>query len=433
LLVIFLTVFIDLIGFGMVLPLLPLYGDRFATEHRGLLVILLMCSFSAMQFLFAPYWGRLSDRIGRRPVLLIGLGGSVVFYAMFGLATIYHSVAGLLLARVGAGIAGATISTAQAYIADVTTLENRSRGMALIGAAFGLGFTLGPLFACFALFDFPAFWTAWQANADWAALGAALTSAGRSTEPGPGPGFAAALLSLGALLLALKRLPESLHEGSDEARKRFNWNFVGTVWRAPSLGPLLLTSFCAVLAFANFESTISLLLKLNLHENFYMILLIFMYIGIVLVLAQGFIARRLAKTWSEGALSLTGVGLELCGYVQLSRVGPESPLWETLVGLAVLVTGFSLLTTGLNSLISRRGDPKSQGELLGLVQSLGALARLLGPALGISLFYEFRETLPTLPLWVAAGLMVVCLILTWWALNSGRDYEPREAVSTQPH
>ncbi len=146
LLVIFLTVFIDLLGFGMVLPLLPIYGKQFDASFTTL--GLLMASFSAMQFLFAPLWGRLSDRVGRRPVLLLGLAGSVVFYTLFGVATVYESLAGLFIARIGAGIAGATISTAQAYIADSTSLENRAKGMALIEAAFGLGFTFGPLLGC---------------------------------------------------------------------------------------------------------------------------------------------------------------------------------------------------------------------------------------------------------------------------------------------
>ena len=159
LLVIFLTVFIDLLGFGMVLPLLPIYAKDFARQldlseghtQVGLLIGLLMSSFSLMQFIFAPLWGRLSDRVGRRPVLMVGLAGSVVFYSLFGIATVYRSLPLLFVSRIGAGIAGATISTAQAYIADATSLENRAKGMALIGAAFGLGFTFGPLFGSLAL------------------------------------------------------------------------------------------------------------------------------------------------------------------------------------------------------------------------------------------------------------------------------------------
>src|SRR5688572_13611028 len=143
---VFLTVVVDLIGFGIVLPLLPLYAERY--DAKGWQIGLLFSSFSAMQFLFAPIWGRISDRVGRRPVLLLGLAGSVVFYTVFGLA---DSLAWLFVARIGAGVCGATISVSNAYIADVTPREQRARGMALIGAAFGIGFTIGPPLGFFAM------------------------------------------------------------------------------------------------------------------------------------------------------------------------------------------------------------------------------------------------------------------------------------------
>ena len=188
LLIIFLTVFIDLLGFGMVLPLLPIYAKQFAVDESGWIIGLLMSSFSAMQFLFAPMWGRFSDRVGRRVVLMIGLTGSVVFYALFGLAAAQRSLALMFVSRIGAGLCGATIGTAQAYIADVTTRETRARGMALIGAAFGLGFTFGPLIGA-----------------------AALISSGSDEQIGtsPWPGYVAAMLSSMALLMAFFWLPES--------------------------------------------------------------------------------------------------------------------------------------------------------------------------------------------------------------------------------
>src|SRR3984893_4496256 len=161
LLIVFLVVFIDLLGFGIVLPVLPLYASDILTPLfpgdaqrllRGGILGLLMASFSAMQFFFAPIWGRISDRIGRRPILLLGLFASVVFYTLFGVASqvgahgwLRLALALLFVSRLGAGVAGATISTAQAVIADTTTPERRARGMALIGAAFGIGFTFGPL------------------------------------------------------------------------------------------------------------------------------------------------------------------------------------------------------------------------------------------------------------------------------------------------
>src|SRR5262249_24187950 len=172
LLIVFLVVFIDLLGFGIVLPLLPRYGEGYVGAllgsvkqedwHVGAILGLLMSSFSAMQFIFAPVWGRVSDRVGRRPILLLGLVGSVAFYTLFGYASdLPTSSAALALtllfaARIGAGIASATIATAQAVIADCTAPEKRKHGMALIGAAFGIGFTFGPLVAFGSLRWFPS-------------------------------------------------------------------------------------------------------------------------------------------------------------------------------------------------------------------------------------------------------------------------------------
>src|SRR5262249_18726518 len=153
--------------------------------QTGLVVGLLMSSFSAMQFLFLPIWGRLSDRFGRRPVIIIGLAGSTFFYAMFGVATLARSLSGLFITRIGAGMAGATTPTAQAYVADCTGKHERTKGMALIGAAFALGFTVGPV------------------------LGGAALLAGGEAATSPWPGYLAAALSGMALLLAITRLPES--------------------------------------------------------------------------------------------------------------------------------------------------------------------------------------------------------------------------------
>ncbi len=214
--IVFLVVFIDLLGFGIVLPLLPLYADTllkplFPGEHQevvhGVILGLLMSCFSLMQFLFAPIWGRISDRVGRRPILLLGLVGSVLFYLLFGIASdlghegwLFTSLVLLFVSRLGAGVAGATISTAQAVIADCTPPQERSRGMALIGAAFGIGFTFGPLVG-FASLKFP------RAGA---------------------PGYIAAGLSLVALLLAIRRLPETVSPDTRGLRRGWlDWKGLG--------------------------------------------------------------------------------------------------------------------------------------------------------------------------------------------------------------
>src|SRR5437773_2387217 len=253
LLVIFLTVFIDLLGFGMVLPLLPIYAKSFGVKEEGLVIGLLMSSFSAMTFIFAPLWGRASDRVGRRPVLIVGLIGSVGFYILFGVATAFQSMALLFVARIGAGIAGATIPAAQAYIADVTTLKNRARGMALIGAAFGLGFTFGPL------------------------LGAAALIFSHDVGTSPWPGYAAALLSGIALMLAIFLLPESLRPGSQHAgHALIDWRAWHDAFVTRSVPALLATAFASVVSFGAFETTLSLLLndeKLPFQFEFYEVLL----------------------------------------------------------------------------------------------------------------------------------------------------------------
>ncbi len=367
LLVIFLTVFIDLLGFGIVMPLLPIYADQFNTEPSGLLIGALMASFSVMQFLFAPIWGGLSDRVGRRPVILFGLFGSVIFYTLFGFATWYQSLTGLFLTRIGAGIAAATIPTAQAYIADSTTGENRTRGMALIGTAFGLGFTLGPMFAYFA-----------------------VPEDGHG-NPGASPGFIAAGLSAVAFLFAVFYLPESLNSESKSAARRW-WD--GATWKAAlmrrEIAWLLLGFFVCIFAFASFETTLSILLKgsesaesMPFHFSFKQVCLAFAGIGFLAAFFQGGIVRQLAKRIKERELAMTGAVIEIFGFAALAyAVGSANLNW--LIGaLVLIVAGYSCLQPSLYSLLSRWTDAHQQGQVLGVGQSVSALARIAGSGLGI--------------------------------------------------
>lgn len=406
LLVVFLTVFIDLLGFGMVLPLLPIYARQFAVHESGLVIGLLMSSFSAMQFLFAPLWGRLSDRIGRRPVLMIGLGGSVVFYTIFGIATVEQSLVMLFVARIGAGIAGATISTAQAYIADCTTLEGRSKGMALIGAAFGLGFTFGPLFGYLALWS-------------------------DSNEPGPGPGYAAAGLSLASLVLAYFKLPESLVPGRRTGEHHwFEMKALRDALTMPSVALLLFTLFICVFSFANFESTLSLVIAEREDRSgpfgydFQEVLLVFAYIGFVLTLVQGGIVRRVAGRLSEAVMASGGAVAEIIGFAMLGMAIDRGSTPLLLVSLAVVVSGFAFMTPSLNSLISRRTDPTKQGGILGIGQSVNSLARILGPVVGIYLLGQ--QT--TAPYWLAGVLMALGGVLVLIAAKAGKDYPGDDAA-----
>lgn len=403
--VIFLTVFIDLLGFGMVLPLLPNYAVTFDVDAGGFVIGLLMSCFSAMQFVCAPLWGRLSDRIGRRPVLMIGLGGSAAFYMVFAFAAVQESLILLFVSRIGAGAAGATISTAQAYIADVTPLSGRAKGMALIGAAFGLGFTFGPL------------------------IGAVALLIADEGQLSPWPGYLAAALSAAAFSMAYFRLPESLsRDGHSAKRSMIDWSSFRAALRVPSIALLLLTSFVSVLSFANFESTLALLLKQpagGFEFDDSNVLFVFTYIGLVLTIVQGGIVRRLADRISEQVLATFGATVSLLGFVLMTVSANGSNFTLLMVALAVEVTGFAFITPSINSLISRRSDPAKQGGILGVTQSVSSLSRIVGPMVGIPLFYRAAE----LPYWTGSALMLLALILIAIAVRAGGDFPSAESTA----
>jgi DHA1 family tetracycline resistance protein-like MFS transporter len=453
LLIVFLTVFIDLLGFGIVLPLLPRYGAYFNASEMQL--GLLMASFSAMQFLFAPMWGGLSDRVGRRPILLLGLAGSTFSYGMFGFASSlgrnglllgFGPVAWMFIARIGAGIAGATISTAQAVIADCTGAAGRGRGMAMIGAAFGIGFTFGPLIGAISTADEAAIRLndrqyqlvqSWEPadelisaerfvsemvslgdfrKADIAAAEVLLTpSISRTTlkaklltPPSALPGYIAAALSFLALLLALIRLQESRPvnaSGADSALHRRSWLNVRQLSRylsQPSLSLILVSIFITTFGFAQFESTLSLLTRefgYGSKWNF----LLYAYVGFVLSIGQGMLVRRFLPRIGEHRMALLGVGLMTSGFTAIGLTGsgffPHSALWGI---LPIVVIGFSAVTPSLQSLLSQAASSDEQGAVLGTGQSLSSLARILGPYVGIQLLAVSTAT----PYFLGAGLIL---------------------------
>jgi MFS transporter, DHA1 family, tetracycline resistance protein len=414
LLTVFLVVFIDLLGFGIVLPLLPRYADRLLDpagvprQLHGWVIGALLSVFSLMQFVFAPIWGRVSDRVGRKPILVLGLAGSVVFYALFGYASSFMGTEGsptapdaaelalvlMFVARIGAGIAGATISTAQAVIADCTPKEKRAHGMALIGAAFGIGFTFGPLLAGAALIFYPD-------RPEFA-------------------GYFAAGLSLLAWVLAVSRMPETRRPDSQAPRRGWlDVRGLSSTLRTPTVGVLVLTFFLATFGFAAFEGTLALLtqeLGYDERENFW----IFAYVGFVLLLTQGFLYRRLVKKYHEVPLMRLGVAFMFIGLSGLAAVAMagDSGLRVTMffIALAAGVVGFAFLTPSAQALISKRSDPARQGEVLGVNQSFSALARILGPVTGVVLFKA--ESTHVLPYAASAVLLAIVLgLLT----KVGRD------------
>ncbi|MGL6095858.1 MAG: MFS transporter [Fimbriiglobus sp.] len=422
-LVVFLVVAIDLLGFGIVLPLVPRLTDTllggYSENAQGFVIGAIYSSFSLMQFVFAPVLGRVSDRVGRRPVLLFALLGSVVFYALFGYAatltgTPELAVGLLLAARIGAGIAGASVSTAAAVIADCTTPEKRAKGMALIGAAFGIGFTFGPLIAWAGDSVFQ--------NAAW------------------GPGAMASAISGVAFLLAVGLMPETLKPGPKPPREFFSVGRTLAVLRTPAVGPLVLIFFLAIFGFANFEATLSLFtasaFRMSVDDNY----LVFAYVGFVLMIAQGGVYRPLAGRRSEQYLMSLGVGLMLIGlgvlvlvaYATFTLNPPTEDGIEIRVtadaalglkpmfylGVTVAVFGFAFVNPSISSLVSRRADPARQGEVLGVNQAFAALGRILGPVVGAVAFKAHPSRV--LPFAIAAGLLM-CVVALLPQANDDAD------------
>ena len=371
----------DLIGFGIVLPLLPAYSKRFGAE--GVWIGCIIASFSIMQFLFAPAWGRLSDRIGRRPVLLLSNFGSAISYAIFALASHYQGDKGLFLliaSRVFAGICGANLSVASAYIADITPVETRSKSMGLIGMAFGLGFILGPVLG--------------SLSAGWFGLA--------------GPGWVAATLCLINFGLGCVILVESKSPNSVAAATRPRWNQWLHTLRRPKVGFLIGVYFLATFCFTCFESTFSLFVleSPNFKYTEKNVGYLFAFCGVVSAMVQGGSVGRLIKRFGEPKLiagSLLVVSVSL-GFLPLT-----SSLGGLLFGLAVFAASSGVNRPPTFGMISIHTPQSEQGEALGVAQSAGSLARILGPIFA-TYFYKIR---PAAPYLVCGFIAFVAAILAW--------------------
>ncbi len=381
----FLTVFIDLLGFGMVIPFLPALarrlgaGDFVATMPGAI--------YSIMQFLFIPIWGRLSDRIGRRPVLLWSIAATAVGMAFVGAAP---SLLLLLAARAFSGIATANIAVAQAYVADVTPPEHRARGMGIIGIAFGLGFILGP------------------------AIGGQLSRYPVFGPEGFLPGFVAAGLAAVNFLLALRTLPESLppERRGKQVRRAVPLDLaaIRTAVAVPGIGAAVAVNFAMVLWFAGMEQTFALYTADGFGMSTASTGNIFMVVGIVGAIVQGGLVRRLAPRFGEARLVQAGVFIQGAAFALLG-LSSDFGAWGVLAlytSAGLIALGNGLTTPSLPAFASRRATVSTQGVTLGALQSASALARAAGPLVGGLLYATIDPRAPYLA--GAVGLGAAALL-----------------------
>ena len=406
LLTVFIIVFVDLLGFGLILPLLPFYADNYGASP--FVVGLLAGSYAAAQLIGAPVLGRLSDRHGRRPILLISIAGTAAGFLLRGLADpLGRALAGdspasttnvfilaiLFLSRTLDGLTGGNISVAQAYITDVTDQENRARGLGLIGAAFGLGFIIGP------------------------AAGGALSAGERYALPA----FVAAAVAALNWLAVLLWLPESLTDeikAQMAKRKEYAILSVRELWQAmqrPRFGPLLHVRLWYGFAFATFTGIFTLYNQYRLGLDSTQSGYILAYVGLLSVLVQGLAIGRLAKRFAEPPLILGAVGLlaiSLLGWA----LAPNVPL--LLVVLAPVALAAGVLNTIISSAITKAVYPEEVGGALGLATSIESVTRVVGPPAGGFLLGAVGTWAPGV---VGAVLMVWLVSFVWRRLIVNPD------------
>ena len=395
LIIIFVTVFVDLVGFGMVIPILPYYANTAPYNATPFQVGVLLAVYSLMQFFFSPVLGRLSDRYGRRPILLISILGSAVGYFVIGLA---NTLLLVFIGRIIGGITGANISTAQAYIADITSIENRAKGMGLFGAAFGFGFVFGP------------------------AMSGILSKFGPHV-----PFFVAAGLSFLNAAALYFILPESLNvtarSNMPERKNRFFALF--EVFSQKEFREINIVYFLLVTSFSIMTYGFVLYTKFRFNyspeQNGYL----FAFIGIMAIIAQGVLFNKLVAKFGESALVAVGCLLMMVSLFAVPIVGPGyGGLTVLLIGTALLALGNSLASPGLTSLASKTASEQDQGRTLGMMQSGASLARVIGPLLGGILLNNKFDLIDDSTLyrtfWTASAIMFVAFLVAIYFAKTTR-------------
>lgn len=385
------TVFLDLVGFGMILPLLPFYAERFgATAFE---IGLLFAVYSLAQFAMSPIWGRLSDRWGRRPLLLGSIFGGFLAYLLFAAA---WSLAALFVARLAAGAAAANYTIAQACVADTTKPHQRAKAMGWLGAAFGMGFIFGP------------------------ALGAILSHWGAVAVP-----LGAAVLTVLNFFLVLAKVPESLPRSGrpdgHPARRYFGTGLLSDLGEDGSLRSILVLYGVVIFGFSAMEATLALLCEERLAFGIRETSWLFVFVGVVIVVVQGGLIDRVVTRWGEGRVLLAGLLTMAAGLVLLAQVESVSRL---LVATGLLALGSGLFNPTSFSLISRLAPVDAQGGVLGLARSCGALARVGGPIWGGWSFHHLGSIWPFLSAGSLLALMAFLalrLLPRFWIQLEGAD------------
>lgn len=389
LIVAFLTIFLDLLGFGIIIPIQPFYAKSFGASAT--VVTLLGASYSAMQFFFSPFWGGLSDKIGRRPIILFSIVISAIGHFMFAMASSLGGLGVLFAARMLAGFGNANIGTAQAIIADVTTAENRSTGMALIGVAFGLGFLFGP------------------------AVGGYLGGISPAM-----PFWVAGGLSVANWFFALFFLKETkTADSTHKARPIFDVELFKRSKQYQNVSSVLWITLIYTTAFALMEQAIALYIEhiwitdttLSMKDRIeaagwktanYLVI-----VGVTAIVVQGGLVRPLTKKFGEVWMTRVGIGFVVAAIGLIPILGDTANFMLFCVTAIIMAFGTGLLNPAKSALISRGAPDDEQGAVLGLNQSFAAMGRMLGPVFSGMLFEWFVGA----PFFSAAGLLLIASIV----------------------
>lgn len=375
--IIFLTVFIDLLGFGLVVPILPVFAKEIGASNFE--VGLVAAVFSLMNFFFTPVLGSLSDRIGRRPIILMSAALNVVGYIIFAWS---NSLTVLVISRLICGIGAANIGAAQAYISDISSPENRARSLGLIGMAFGLGFVFGPVFGGLIKQFYGLSWV----------------------------GYVAATLCFLNLVSAFFLLPESVKELKKDLKITiFPFKTLESALENKLVSRIFLMFLFNVLAFAMMQTMVSVLWKEHYGQTDKQIGYLFGVIGICSAITQGGLVGILIKKWGEQNMMLRGSLILAIGLMSIPLISSDLFNVGVYVTIALISFGSGMLNPSITATLSRATNPEEQGAMLGLNQSVGSISRVIGPVLS-GFFYDIHYTLP----FILSGLvMFFCVFLVY--------------------